>query len=91
MDTGPDERIRDDHASAGHAVTRVMDVARAVPPGSISDIVEVVAEVLGAVRGRVYVADYALRVSKHSIVMARSMIHTSSKAPWPAVCSRRAS
>ena len=61
MHTGPDERTHDDHASAGHAVTRVMDAARAVPPGSISDIVDVVAEVLGAVRGRVYVADYALR------------------------------
>ena len=61
MDTGPEERIRNDHASAGHALMRVMDEARAVPPGSIADVVAVVAEVLGAVRGRVYVADYALR------------------------------
>ena len=29
-------------------------------------------------------------VSKRSIVMARSMSHTPSKAPWPAVCSRQA-
>lgn len=61
MDTGPDERIRHDQASAGHAVMRVMDAARAVPPGSISDVVDVVADVLGAVRGRAHVADYALR------------------------------
>jgi serine phosphatase RsbU (regulator of sigma subunit) len=38
-----------------------MDAARDVPPGSISDVVDVVADVLGAARGRVYVADYALR------------------------------
>jgi serine phosphatase RsbU (regulator of sigma subunit) len=38
-----------------------LDAAGAGPPGSIADVVDVAAEVLGAVRGRVYVADYALR------------------------------
>jgi hypothetical protein len=61
MPTEPDERTWTDDASVGLALTRLMDVAGAVPPGSISELVDVVAEVLGAVRGRAYVADYALR------------------------------
>jgi serine phosphatase RsbU (regulator of sigma subunit) len=61
METGRGKRTLNESASAGHAIARVLDAARSVPPGSISDVVDVVAEVLGAARGRVYVADYALR------------------------------
>jgi hypothetical protein len=61
MTTGSDKRNRNDQMSVGHAVARLMDTAGAVPPGSIADVVDVVADVLGAARGRVYVADYALR------------------------------
>jgi serine phosphatase RsbU (regulator of sigma subunit) len=61
METGRDERAPSDDASAGHAVRRLIDVAGAVPPGSISDVVDVAADVLGATRGQAYVADYALR------------------------------
>ena len=61
METGRDDRTWNEDPSAGHAVARLMDVAEGLPPGSISDIVDVAAELLGAVRGRVHVADYALR------------------------------
>jgi len=61
MKSDSDERTRNDEVPVGHAVARLLDIAGAVPPGSISDVIDVAAEVLGAVRGRVYVADYALR------------------------------
>jgi serine phosphatase RsbU (regulator of sigma subunit) len=61
METGRAERTWSDDPSVGHALARLIDVAGALPPGSIAEIVDVAAELVGATRGRVYVADYALR------------------------------
>ncbi len=50
-----------DEALLGRALTTMYRIANAVPPASVARIVEVVAEIVGATSGRLYVADYGLR------------------------------
>ncbi len=49
-------------ASVGRAVARLLDTARRVPPWEVAPLVEVVCDAVGATSGRLFVADYGLRI-----------------------------
>ena len=51
-----------DDASLGRAVARLFDTAERIPPWEMAPLVEVVCDAIGASGGRLFVADYGLRV-----------------------------
>ena len=51
-----------DEASVGRAVARLFDTAERVPPWEMGPLVEVACDAVGASSGRLFVADYGLRI-----------------------------
>ena len=51
-----------DEASLGRAVARLFDTAERVPPWEMAPLIDVVCDAVGASSGRLFVADYGLRV-----------------------------